>query len=791
MLRDFLCARQPGVKFPVGHLEKTLEFIQLSVIHCFDIRVRELAHDQVHFLETAAPGSEHQLFLALGIHRLPFVLSGDISDSFTASQLRSPIAAVIGSIKVTIIMRDERLFPLFQSVDSLPGIGPKLKPVYERLIDGETVWDLLLHLPERWLDRRVKSSFNDLVEGEVATVRGEVHSYKAPFTERAPHRIQLFDGSGFLTLTFFRADPRWLQGQFPIGKERIVSGPVSEFNGERQMSHPDYIVDPAKGDLPPAVEPIYALTAGLTNKRVHNAASAAVELIADDLPEWIDRNLLEKKGWPSFKSALEGLHAPDAYDPASFETCRDRLAYDEALARETVFAFAKLARSQKHAPVLPASYDSLNKVATTLPYKMTSAQISAVKDISEDLSKPEAMRRMLQGDVGAGKTLVAIMAAVQTVSAGYQAAFMAPTEVLARQQFETVAGLLGPLGYEVAVLTGRERNAVRDGTLLGLADGSIQIIVGTQALFQESVHFGKLGLVVVDEQHRFGVADRMRLASKAGAPHMLVMSATPIPRTLAQAVHGDLDISILDEKPAGRQPIETRAIADTRLTDVIDAVGRAVDRDERVFWVCPRVDADDDDSSAVSRTAVLRDLLKVPVGLVHGRLKGEEKDEALEAFRAGTTRILVATTVIEVGVDVPDATIMVIERAEGFGLAQLHQLRGRVGRGSKKSYCLLLYRPPLGETARQRLETLRETEDGFKIAEADFRLRGPGDLLGVRQSGTANYRIVDLAKHGDLIPIARQNARYAIDRDPGLTSEHGKALSLLRELLSPLARERE
>ena len=688
-------------------------------------------------------------------------------------------------------MRDERLFALFEPIDSLPGIGPKLRPVFERLVDGETVWDVLLHLPEKWLDRRVKASFEELVPGEVATVQGEVHSYKAPYSDRAPHRIQLFDGTGFLTLTFFRADPRWLQGQFPIGKERIVSGVVGEFQGERQMSHPDYIIDPAKPERPPAVEPIYGLTAGLSNKRFHNAAVAALDHVPDDLPEWLRSDLLAERCWPSFKTALIGLHAPDIYDEARFAKCRERLAYDEALARETVFAFARLSRSQKDAPPLRSDSQPLNEVAKCLPYKMTSAQIRAVKEISEDLEQPHPMRRMLQGDVGAGKTLVAILAAVKAVNAGYQAAFMAPTEVLARQQFDSVASLLEPLGYQVAALTGRDKGASREGTLIGLADGSIQIVAGTQALFQQGVHFRKLGLIIVDEQHRFGVMDRMRLASKATAPHMLVMSATPIPRTLAQAVHGDLDISILDEKPEGRQPIETRIISDTRIDEVIDAVGRASARNERVFWVCPRVDADDDDSSAIQRSRMLQEQLNVPVGLVHGRMRGEDKDLALEQFRTGQTRILVATTVIEVGVDVPDATIIVIERAEGFGLAQLHQLRGRVGRGQKKSYCILLYRPPLGDLAKERLETLRRTEDGFEIAEADFRLRGPGDLLGVRQSGAVDYRVVDLAAHADLIPVARTDARYAIEGDPGLTGERGKALSLLRELLSPLVRERQ
>ena len=687
-------------------------------------------------------------------------------------------------------MRDERLFPLFEPVDSLSGIGPKLRPVFEHLIGGETVWDLLLHLPERWLDRRVKASFEELVPGEVATVQGEVHSYKAPYSDRAPHRVQLFDGTGFLTLTFFRAEPRWLQGQFPIGKERIVSGVVGEFQGERQMSHPDYILDPARPERPPAVEPIYHLTAGLTNKRVHNAAVAALEHVSDDLPEWLRADLLSERDWPGFRDALAGMHAPEEYNEEHFVKCRDRLAYDEALAREIVFAFARLSRTQRQAPPLISDNSPLNRVSAALPYKMTKAQIRAVKEISADLAEAHPMRRMLQGDVGSGKTLAAIMAGVKAVSAGYQVAFMAPTEVLARQQYENIAGLLTPLDYHVVSLTGRDRGTAREGKLIGLADGSIQIVAGTQALFQEDVQFRKLGLVVVDEQHRFGVTDRMRLASKASAPHMLVMSATPIPRTLSQAVHGDLDISILDEKPVGRQPIETRVISDTRLEDVVEAVGRAVAQNERVFWVCPRVDTDDE-SSAVQRAALLQEWLKVPVKLVHGKMRAEDKDDALEAFRSGAASILVATTVIEVGVDVPDATIMVIERAEGFGLAQLHQLRGRVGRSHRKSYCLLLYHPPLGDTARERLETLRRTEDGFEIAEADFRLRGPGDLLGVRQSGAIDYRIIDLTQHARLVEVARTDARYEIETDPGLNTDRGKALSLLRDLLSPLARERQ
>ncbi|KCZ94665.1 ATP-dependent DNA helicase RecG [Hyphomonas johnsonii] len=682
-------------------------------------------------------------------------------------------------------MRDERLFPLFAGLETLTGVGPKLKPVLERLVDGEAVWDLLLHLPERWVDRRVRDSFDQIVFGEVATVRGEVHAYHAPYSDKAPHRIQLFDGTGFLTVAFFRADGRWLQGQFPLGATRIVSGRIEDFKGERQMTHPDYIVDPARGEPPPEVEPIYPLTAGLTNKRVHGFALQALSAVPDDLPEWGDAHLVAQRGWVGFKAALQGLHNPLEYDEEAFQRARDRLAYDEALARESAFALARASRKRRIAASVPKAPLAQGRLARTLPYRQTGAQVRAVAEIAEDMASQSPMRRMLQGDVGAGKTLVGAMAAVQAAAGGFQTAFMAPTEVLARQQYETLDKLLSPLGYSVAALTGRDKGAAREGTLLGLADGTIQVVAGTHALFQESVSFQNLGLIIVDEQHRFGVQDRMRLVGKATSPHMLVMSATPIPRTLAQTVHGDLDVTILDEKPEGRKPVETRAIPDTRIDDVVEAVGRAVERGEQAFWVCPKVDVDDDDSTAVGRHAALKDRLAVPVGLVHGRMKPADKDSALEDFRSGRTKILVATTVIEVGVDVPEATIMVIERAEGFGLAQLHQLRGRVGRGDRDSFCLLLYRPPLGDMARERLETLRSTDDGFEIAEADFKLRGPGDMLGLRQAGATDYRIIDLSRHADLLEIAKKDTSAVVEGDPDLAGPRGQALRLVRELLTP------
>ncbi len=682
-------------------------------------------------------------------------------------------------------MRDERLFTLFQPLDVLPGIGAKLKPVLERLVDGESVWHLLLHLPERWVDRRVRDTFETLEPGEVATVEGEVHGVKAPYSDKSPHRVQLFDGTGFLTLTFFRADGRWLQSQFPLGARRIVSGRIDEYQGERQMAHPDYILDPAKPERPPQVEPIYRLTAGLTNKRLHTAMLGALEIVPENLPEWSDPHLVAQRGWPDFREALHTLHAPRKWDEDAFTLARDRLAYDEALAREAAFALARAARSRRHAPAMAEAGGPQGRIISALPFRPTAAQVRAVAEIGADLAHPSPMRRMLQGDVGSGKTLVGALAGVQAIEAGFQTAFMAPTEVLARQQFATLDQLLSPYGYTVAALTGRDKGPAREATLMGLADGTINVVAGTHALFQDQVNFHKLGLIIVDEQHRFGVADRVRLAGKSQSPHMLVMSATPIPRTLAQSVHGDLDVSILDEKPAGRKPIETRAVPDTRIEDVVAAVGRAVNRGERAFWVCPKVDVDDDDSTAVGRHAALGDQLRIPVGLVHGRLKPAEKDAALERFRSGETRVLVATTVVEVGVDVPEATIMVIERAEGFGLAQLHQLRGRVGRGDKASYCLLLYRPPLGETARERLDTLRQTEDGFAIAEADFRLRGPGDMLGVRQAGAVDYQVMELPRDSELAAIARSDAQSVLQGDPDLSGTRGRALSLVRELFRP------
>ncbi|MEM8635869.1 MAG: ATP-dependent DNA helicase RecG, partial [Pseudomonadota bacterium] len=499
-------------------------------------------------------------------------------------------------------MRDERLFPLFAELDSLPGIGPKLKEPLARLIGGSTVWDLLLHLPEKWLDRRVRETIDETEPGEVATVQGEVQAHIAPKGGKQPYRVRLADETGFLTLVFFRGDGRWLSGQLPMNRTRIVSGRIEEFNGERQMVHPDHIVDPERGERPPPVEPIYNLTAGLTNKRVHSAAVAALDIVPE-LPEWADMHLIAQRSWPDMATALRNLHAPKEYDEELFYIAAERLAYDEALAREIAFALAKAQRRARKAPAMKTDFIAQDRLVTSLPFRPTGAQMRSSKEIAEDLTEASPMRRMLQGDVGSGKTLVGALAAIQAVEAGFQAAFMAPTEVLARQQFVTLDTWLSPLGYAIAAVTGRDKGSAREANRMGLADGSIQVAAGTHALFQEGVDFANLGLVIVDEQHRFGVMDRARLAGKALSPHMLVMSATPIPRTLALAVNGDLDISVLDEKPLGRKPVETRALPDSRVDDVVTAVGRATSAGEQAFWVCPKVDVDDDESSAVARHA--------------------------------------------------------------------------------------------------------------------------------------------------------------------------------------------
>jgi ATP-dependent DNA helicase RecG len=681
-------------------------------------------------------------------------------------------------------MRPSLLDPLFAALTTLPGVGPKLEKLFRRLFGRDEtparVVDLLFHLPAGTVDRRSRPKLRDVVPGEVVTVAVTVDRHRpAPaHRSRAPYQIHASDETADIVLTYFHAKRDYLEKLFPVGELRYVSGTTALYDGVLQMVHPDRVVSEAELDKLPMVEPVYPLTEGLTLNVVRRAAEGALARIPA-LPEWQDAAWLSRSGFPSFADALRTLHHPaEPADILPEGPAWSRLAFDELLAGQLALALVRA--HQRNLPGRGSSGEGLlrAKVIAALPYTLTPSQGRAVDDIVTDLARPHRMVRLLQGDVGSGKTVVAQLAAATVIEAGRQAALMAPTEILVRQHFATIAPLAEAAGIRVAILTGRERGRERTETLDRLALGEVDLLVGTHALFQDEVAFRDLALAIVDEQHRFGVHQRLALARKGEAVDMLVLTATPIPRTLVLTAFGDMEISELREKPAGRQPIDTRTIALDRLDEVIEAVGRAIQEGQRVYWVCPLVEESEtgDLAAAEERFAALKKLFGGKVDLVHGRMKGADKDAAMARFGAGETRLLVATTVIEVGVDVPAATIMVIEHAERFGLSQLHQLRGRIGRGRERSTCLLLYRAPLGETAKARLAIMRDTEDGFRIAEEDLRLRGEGDLLGTRQSGMPGFRVARLEFHGELLAPARDDAALTLSRDPDLATPRGTAL---------------
>jgi ATP-dependent DNA helicase RecG len=682
-------------------------------------------------------------------------------------------------------MRPPVLNPLFAALTSLSGVGPKLEALYARLLERETprLVDLLFHLPSGAIDRRARPKIIEVQPGTVVTVAVTVEEHHpAPLHRpRAPYRILTSDDTGTLTLTFFSARPDYLGKLLPPGETRYVSGTAEFYDGMLQIVHPDRVVDEKGFAALPLVEPVYPLTEHLSLGHVRRAVDAALAKLPD-LPEWQDPAWIARERFPAFAEAVRALHRPhEPHDIAPENPAWTRLAYDELLAGQLALALmrAHMRRQAGHAHAGDGHLRA--KVLKALPYTLTHSQQKAVDDIVTDLGRPERMLRLLQGDVGSGKTVVALTAAAAVIEAGRQAAFMAPTEILARQHMKTIAPLAEAAGIEVAILTGRERGRERQEIIDRLALGGIHLLVGTHALFQDDVVFRDLALAIVDEQHRFGVHQRLALTQKGDAVDVLVLTATPIPRTLVLTYFGDMDISELREKPAGRQPIDTRTIPLDRLDEVEDAMGRALGEGKRGYWVCPLVEESEksDLAAAEDRHEDLRRKFGDVVDLVHGKMKGAEKDAAMARFARGESRLLVATTVIEVGVDVPEATIMVIEHAERFGLAQIHQLRGRVGRGSGKSTCLLLYKAPLGETAKARLAILRDSEDGFRIAEEDLRLRGEGDVLGTRQSGTPGFRIARPEFHGKYLGAARDDAQLVLSRDPSLTGERGQALRQL------------
>ena len=669
-------------------------------------------------------------------------------------------------------MRPEALNCLFTETDSLDGVGPKLKRPLEKL--GLTrLRDLIYHLPDRFVERRAVSDLDEASVGENVIVKLTVREHRSP-SGRGPFRVIAEDAAGNIcTITYFGRASYTAKKQLPVGETRWVAGRLDQYGQMLQMVHPEHVSEDSAAPVGQLCEAVYPLSEGLTQGRVAGLVQQALKVLPE-LAEWIEPSLYDKMKWPAWREAVTEVHR-GANAPA-----RDRLAYDELLAN--ALALMLVRESNRRQSGTPLKGDGSLRAKLKLPFALTGAQKRSIDEIEGDVMQQAPMLRLLQGDVGAGKTVVALNAMLIAVEAGAQAAMLAPTEILARQHYETLVRMLQGTGVEVALLTGRDKGKAREAILMGLLDGSINIVVGTHAIFQDTVSYRNLALVVIDEQHRFGVGQRLMLARKGRrTPHTLAMTATPIPRTLTLAQYGEMEVSKLDELPPGRQAIDTRVVSVERMGDVVGAIARHIETGQQAYWVCPMVSESENDdlAAAEARYATLKERFGDNVVLVHGQLKPDAKDAGMERFASGEASVLVATTVIEVGVDVPNATLMVIEQAERFGLAQLHQLRGRVGRGSEKSTCLLLRGQQLSETARQRLALMRETQDGFRLAEEDLQLRGGGELLGTRQSGDTPFRIASLEQITKLLPLAHDDARLLIERDGGLTGPRGEAARLL------------
>lgn len=683
-------------------------------------------------------------------------------------------------------MRPAILFPLFKPISSLRGIGPRLAPLYQKLC-GPLIVDVLWHLPTGLIDRSYAPPLRTAERDRVATLTVTVVEHDPPRKPRLPYRIIATQGADQISIVYFNAKGDYLTKLYPVGAQVVISGVIERYRDGWVMNHPDYALPPERAGEIPRFEPVYPMTEGIGGKMLRKTIQQALALLPD-LPEWQDAALLQRERWPAWKEAVMTAHLPTADDADRDKGARRRLAYDELLADQLALAVIRQHHRAGAGRSLAGTRVLQDKLVATLPFKLTSAQMQAIADISADMKSPHRMLRLLQGDVGSGKTLVALMAMLQAAESGVQAALMAPTEILAKQHWQKLSAFLEPLGVEVGLLIGKGRGqSNRNDVKQRLADGTLKLVVGTHALFQNDIVFHDLGLAIVDEQHRFGVNQRLQLSEKGRGVDILVMTATPIPRTLTLTAYGDMDVSRITEKPAGRQSIDTRLIDCARLDEVIDGLKRQIDKGTQIYWVCPLVSESEviDLAAATERADLLAERLgKDKVGLIHGQMATEDKDRVMSAFVAGDLRVLVATTVIEVGVDVPNATLMIIEHAERFGLSQLHQLRGRVGRGVEKSTCLLMYQGPLGETAAARLKLLRETEDGFRIAEEDLRLRGAGEILGTRQSGMPEYRMADLSRDGDLLTIAHDDVKLILHRDSDLMSERGKALRILLYLFA-------
>jgi ATP-dependent DNA helicase RecG len=677
-------------------------------------------------------------------------------------------------------MRPAILFPLFAEIRTLSGVGPKLEKLIAK-VAGPRLVDLAFDLPLGVVDRSYRPRLAEAQAGRIATVEVSVLEHRPNRVKAQPYRVLVSDDSSLMELVFFRAHADYLAGILPVGARRVLSGRIERFKDRLQMAHPDYVVAPEEIASFPLHEPVYGLTEGLTARPMAKAVRGAVEKMPA-LPEWQDPAFVKQRQWDGFNASLLTAHNPvHDSDLEPTTPARQRLAYDELLANQLALLLirANLRGLRGRAVISTGALKA--KAIAALPFALTDPQLQVLAEIEQDMGSEKRMLRLLQGDVGSGKTVVALLAMLGAVEAGLQAALMAPTELLVRQHLASLEPYAKAAGVRLACLTGREKGAGRAETLARLAAGEIDILIGTHALFSDEVTFKDLGLAVVDEQHRFGVHQRMQLQSKGKPADVLVMTATPIPRTLALTAYGDMDVSRITGRPPGRKPVETRVMSADRLDELIGHLRTALDRGQRAYWVCPLVEESEkiDLAAAEERAVMLRQALGLNVGLMHGKMKATDRDAAMAAFKAGETQLLVATTVIEVGVDVPQATIMVVEHAERFGLAQLHQLRGRVGRGSGKSSCILVWHEPLGVTAKARLKTMRETDDGFVIAEEDLRLRGPGEMLGKRQSGLEEFRMANPSAHADLLAVAHDDARLVLARDPDLKSPRGSALRVL------------
>lgn len=677
-------------------------------------------------------------------------------------------------------MRPQILFPLFSEINSLNGVGSKTEKLILNLC-GDKIVDLIWHLPSSIVDRTYSPPLINARIGAICTIKVKVLEHIEPKTKKQPYKIICTDGTDQLTLSFFRAYPETLKRNLPEGGERIVSGKLESFNGTLQMNHPDYVGPVSDLDKIKGIEAVYPLTGGVTNKMLNKIIKQALAKIPK-MPEWMDSPHQKSLNLPSFNEAIIKAHNPqNESDLMSISPARTRLAYDELLANQLALAIVREKVKKQEGREIKGNGLLRKKVLELLPFELTDSQVKVLSEINADQASKYRMLRLLQGDVGSGKTIVALLTMLNAVECGTQAAIMAPTEILAKQHLETIQPLCEGIGIRAELLTGRTKGKARTKILQDLEEGQIDILIGTHALFVESVTFKDLACVVVDEQHRFGVHQRLALSNKGNRPDILVMTATPIPRTLVLTAYGDMEYSKIDQPPKGRKPVDTRVLPVSKMQEVITGLKRKIDEGCRAYWVCPLVEESEkvDLAAAVERFETLKKVFGENVGLVHGKMKEKEKDAVMERFKSGELKVLVATTVIEVGVNVPEATIMVIEHAERFGLSQLHQLRGRIKRGFQASTCILLYAYPLSETSRQRLNTMRETEDGFLIAEKDLELRGGGEILGTRQSGFCEFKIADMEVHKNLLLTANKDAKLILELDPNLETPRGQALRIL------------